>query len=451
MDTIAAISTQIGNSGISIIRISGEDTLSILKRIFKTKSKLESHTINYGYIYDGENLIDEVLVSVMLAPKTYTREDIAEINCHGGVITTTRILETVLKNGARLAEKGEFTKRAFLNGRIDLSQAEAVIDIINAKTNLSQSAAINQLEGKLSKKIKAIREEILAMLANIEASIDYPEHDMERLNIENISEISKKILDKVNELIKTSESGKIISEGIETVIIGKPNVGKSSLLNRILEQERAIVTDIPGTTRDTIEEFVNIRGILLKIIDTAGIRNTEDKVEIIGIEKSKQYAQNADLVLLLIDRSDVLCDIDFELLEEMKNKKLILILNKNDLPQKADIELLRKYIDEKNIISLSLVNNSGIEDLFDKIQEMFFNNEINLSSDVLITNVRHKNSLVNSANSLKNVLASIENGFTEDFLSIDLKDAYSYLGEITGETLDENIIDRIFAEFCLGK
>ncbi|MDR2940645.1 MAG: tRNA uridine-5-carboxymethylaminomethyl(34) synthesis GTPase MnmE [Clostridiales bacterium] len=451
MDTIAAVATQIGNSGISVIRISGEGSTGIIKKIFKTNSGLKSHTISYGHIYDGPNLIDEVMVSLMLAPKSYTKEDVAEINCHGGALTTKRIMGLVLQNGARLAEPGEFTKRAFLNGRIDLSQAEAVIDIINAKTELSQNAALSQLGGKLSEKVNLIRGKLLSMIANIEASIDYPEHDMELINIAEVKAGVLGILEDVDNLIKTAEHGKIVSEGIKTVIIGRPNVGKSTLLNKLLGEDRAIVTDIPGTTRDTIEEYINIRGILIKIIDTAGIRHTEDKVEKIGIEKSKGSAQNADLVLFIIDSSDKITDLDIEILEGLKGKKVILVINKIDLPNNADLDRLKNYVPNDNIVQVSLINGQGLEGLYDKVEFLFFNNEIDLSPDILITNIRHKNLLISSAKSLKNVLMSIEGGFSEDFLSIDLVDAYSYLGGIIGESLDEDIIDKIFSEFCLGK
>ena len=454
-DTIAAISTPIGNGGIGIVRLSGGDSVSILKKIFvgkKNFDNIKSHTINYGVVMDVKKniVIDEVLVSVMFAPNTYTREDVIEINCHGGVVSVRKILQAVLDNGARLAEQGEFTKRAFLNGRIDLAEAEAVIDIINAKTDLSQEYGIKQLEGKLSSKVNDLRDEIIAMIANIEASIDYPEHEMERLNIETISANSKKIIEEIKKLIKSADTGKVIKNGVDTVILGKPNVGKSSLLNSLMHEERAIVTNIPGTTRDVLTETISIDGIPINLIDTAGIRETSDEIEKIGVLKSKEYATRADLILFVFDSNEDISDEEIKLLKEMEDKKIIVIINKIDLESKINLEKIN-FIDEKNILKLSVKDNIGINALFDTIKNMFFYNEIKLSNDVIVTSVRHKNSLNNAQKSLESVLNTIEMGLTEDFVSIDLQETYGSLGEITGETLEEDIIDRIFSDFCLGK
>ena len=454
-DTIAAISTPIGNGGIGIVRLSGGDSVSILKKIFvgkKSFDNIKSHTINYGVVMDVKKniVIDEVLVSVMFAPNTYTREDVIEINCHGGVVSVRKILQAVLDNGARLAEQGEFTKRAFLNGRIDLAEAEAVIDIINAKTDLSQEYGIKQLEGKLSSKVNDLRDEIIAMIANIEASIDYPEHEMERLNIETISANSKKIIEEIKKLVKSSDTGKVIKNGVDTVILGKPNVGKSSLLNSLMHEERAIVTNIPGTTRDVLTETISIDGIPINLIDTAGIRETSDEIEKIGVSKSKEYATRADLILFVFDSNEDISDEEIKLLKEMEDKKIIVIINKIDLESKINLEKIN-FIDEKNILKLSVKDNIGINALFDTIKNMFFDNEIKLSNDVIVTSVRHKNLLNNAQKSLESVLNTIEMGLTEDFVSIDLQETYGSLGEITGETLEEDIIDRIFSDFCLGK
>ncbi len=459
-DTIAAIATSFGEGGIGIIRISGEEAFSIANKIFKpfaenkqniNISEYESHTLTYGKIEDDGEIIDEVLISVMKAPKTYTCEDVVEINCHGGKNSVKRVLQAVLKNGARIAENGEFTKRAFLNGRIDLSQAEAVIDIINSKTELSHKSAMGRLRGKLNEKINEYRNDILTMTAHIEAAIDYPEHDDETMTYQTIEKNTIKLIEKINKLLKTADTGRIIKEGIKTVILGKPNVGKSSILNFLLNEERAIVSDIAGTTRDVLKEHLNINGIALNIIDTAGIRNTEDEIEKIGVLKSKEYAKDADLILLILDNSKKIDKEDIEILEFVQNKKVILIINKIDLEKNIDENILKTYVKEENILKLSVKKDLGFEELEEKIESLFFQGEINISEDTLITNERNKNSLFNAIKSLKNVLNTIENLMPEDFISMDLIDAYKYLGEITGESLEEDIIDKIFSEFCLGK
>ncbi len=452
-DTITAISTPIGSGGIGIIRISGDDSLEILKKVFKSKKdvdKIQSHTINYGHIYDGDKPIDEVLVSIMKAPKTFTKEDIVEINCHGGIKATNKVLDTILKNGARLADKGEFTKRAFLNGRIDLSQAEAIIDIINAKTDLAHDTALQRLDGNLSKAVLKYREEILLMIANIEASIDYPEHDMEHDNYIEVSKKANNILSKLEELIKNFDKGRILREGIKTVILGRPNVGKSSLLNSLLGEEKAIVTDIEGTTRDIITEYVNIIDIPLQIIDTAGIRETTDVIEKIGVSKTIEYAKIAELCFVVIDSSRKLEKEDIEILDMVKDKKVIVLLNKIDLEENININDIYNYIEKDNIIKISVKENIGIEKLFDRLKDIFLEGDINTNDDIYISN-RHKECMFKAKTSLERVIDGIQMNMPEDLLVIDLKDTYDALMEITGESLDDDIIDKIFSEFCLGK
>lgn len=451
-DTIAAISTATGNGGIGIVRLSGSGAIDVAESVFvsvkgKKLSEQKSHTIHFGNIvYEGK-VIDEVLVSVMKAPNTYTREDIVEINTHGGYRAVTAVLNAVLKCGARMAEPGEFTKRAFLNGRIDLTQAEAVIDIINAKTDASREAAMLRLEGRLSKEIKTIRDKILTMLAHIEAGIDYPEHDDETMTYNMISEGTKAAVEAVDKLIKSADTGKIYKEGIKTVILGRPNVGKSSLLNAMLEEDRAIVTDIPGTTRDSLEEMLNVHGIPLNIIDTAGIRNTNDVIEQIGVEKSKNLAEQADLILLMFDGSKELTDEDLELIELVRNKKTITLVNKLDLEQKIDMGAIK----DMDPVNISVKTDKGINDIYEKIKSMFAVGDINIDNEVLISGERNKESLYKAKRSLNNVMETVENRMPEDFISMDLTEAYEALGEITGEALEEDIIDKIFSEFCLGK
>jgi tRNA modification GTPase len=454
-ETIAAIATPVNNAGIGIIRISGNEAINIVDKIFKSiKGKKlvnqKSHTIHYGHIVEGVNKIDEVLVSLMKAPNTFTREDVVEINCHGGAIVMKKVLEVVLKNGASLAEPGEFTKRAFLNGRIDLSQAEAVIEIINAKTELSLKSHLHQLDGAVSKKIHKLRENIIEIIAHIDAKIDYPEYDIDELEDNNIINTINAIKNETNILLKTADNGRIISEGIKTVIIGKPNVGKSSLLNAILREQRAIVTEIPGTTRDTLEEFVNINGIPLNIIDTAGIRETQDVVEKIGVEKSKNNIEKADLIMLVLDAAQMIEKEDLDIINIIKDKRVIVILNKIDLEVKTSYEDVNKLIDTE-IIEVSAKQNIGIDNLELKLIDMFFNGVINYNDEVYITNVRHKDALERTVKSLELVLNSINMGMPEDCYSIDLKNSFEYLGEILGESVGEGIIDQIFSRFCLGK
>ncbi len=454
-DTIAALSTPAGSGGIGIVRISGPDAVEVADRLFvpakgKPLGERKSHTVSYGKIvYDGR-VCDEVLVSIMRAPNTYTREDIAEINCHGGIRSVTAVLEAVLKSGARLAEPGEFTKRAFLNGRIDLTQAEAVADIISAKTDKSREAALKRLDGSLCVKIRALREKILLMLANIEAAIDYPEHDDETMTYESVANGSRELMSELDRLIAGADTGRIYKEGIKTVILGKPNVGKSSLLNAAVDEERAIVTDIPGTTRDVLEELININGIPLRLTDTAGIRDTDNPIEKIGVEKSRSLADEADLVLLMLDGSRPLDDEDRKLINLSENKNRIVIINKSDLAQCIDISEITA-LTGSDPIAVSVKQDSGIELIYERIRSMFLGGSIAADDEVLISSERNKNSLYKAKQFLYNVIETVDNRMPEDLISIDLTQAYEALGEITGETLDEDIIDKIFSEFCLGK
>ena len=457
-NTIAAISTPVGAGGIAIVRMSGKDSIFILEKVFKPfggkkVADLKSHTVTYGHIVDDEKIIDEVLVIFMKGPKSYTREDVVEINCHGGIKVVKSVLNTLIKYGADMAMPGEFTKRAFLNGRIDLSQAEAVIDLINAKTELSERASINRLEGRLSQRVKDIREEILTVTAHIEANIDYPEHEDETMTYKMVTEKTGEAIKKVSHLIDTADIGKIIKEGIKTVIIGKPNVGKSSLMNCLIDEDRAIVTDIPGTTRDILEEHINIKGVPLNIIDTAGIRDTDDVIEKIGVEKSLEYAKIADFIFLVLDGSKDLTDEDTEIFEFIKenSKKAVVLINKSDLEQNIDKNRIFEYIDKEYVLTVSVKNNYGIDELFEKIKDLFFNGEIDVDDEAIVSNERNKASLIKAKKSLENVLDTIDNKMPEDFLSMDLMQAYAYLGEIIGETVDEDVIDKIFSEFCLGK
>lgn len=454
-DTIAALSTPAGSGGIGIVRISGLDAVEVADRLFvpakgKPLGERKSHTVSYGKIVYEGRVCDEVLVSIMRAPNTYTREDIAEINCHGGIRSVTAVLEAVLRSGARLAEPGEFTKRAFLNGRIDLTQAEAVADIISAKTDKSREAALKRLDGSLCVKIRALREKILLMLANIEAAIDYPEHDDETMTYESVANGSRELMSELDRLIAGADTGRIYKEGIKTVILGKPNVGKSSLLNAAVDEERAIVTDIPGTTRDVLEELININGIPLRLTDTAGIRDTDNPIEKIGVEKSRSLADEADLVLLMLDGSRPLDDEDRKLINLSENKNRIVIINKSDLAQCIDISEITA-LTGSDPIAVSVKQDSGIELIYERIRSMFLGGSIAADDEVLISSERNKNSLYKAKQFLYNVIETVDNRMPEDLISIDLTQAYEALGEITGETLDEDIIDKIFSEFCLGK
>ncbi len=465
-DTIVAIATAMMSAGIGIVRISGNDAVRIADRIFCAKNKKSlrespSHTIHYGYIMDGQTVVDEVLVMLMLSPNTYTREDTVEIDCHGGVFIMQKILETVVKNGARLAEPGEFTKRAFLNGRIDLTQAESVIDVIHAENDFVWKNSISQLQGSVLHKIQELRKKIIHEAAWIEAAIDDPEH----YSLDGYGEKLYKVVDglkgEIQQLLKSADNGRILKEGIHTVIVGKPNVGKSSLLNALVGSDRAIVTDVAGTTRDVLEEHINLNGISLNIIDTAGIRETDNIVEKIGVDKAKEYLQDADLVLYVIDSSSVLSEEDLEIAKMIQDKKVILLLNKSDLEQKVfpvqDIfQLSGQIFDEvssisENIVSISAKRGDGIQELSELIAKMFFHGSISFNDEVVITNLRHKNALSDALESLTLVGESISNQMPEDFYSIDLMNAYEVLGSIIGESIEDDLADEIFSKFCMGK
>ncbi|CEH36053.1 tRNA uridine-5-carboxymethylaminomethyl(34) synthesis GTPase MnmE [Romboutsia lituseburensis] len=455
-DTIAAIATAPGEGGIGIIRISGERSLSVAEEIFRSMSgKLikdyKTRTLVYGNIVDGDKVIDEVLVAYMKGPNSYTAEDVIEINCHGGFISVKKILELILSKDVRLAEQGEFTKRAFLNGRIDLSQAEAIIDVIKAKTDMAHEVAQNQLEGSLSNKIKDLRMKVTEVLAHLEVAIDFSEEDVEEITYQTLEEKARELKNEIKKLYDTAESGKILRDGLKTVIVGKPNVGKSSLLNSILGENRAIVTDIPGTTRDVIEEFVNIKGIPLKIVDTAGIRETEDVVEKIGVEKSKESFNSADLVIMVLDSSRQLSDEDLEILANLENKKTIVLLNKTDLEQKIEEDKIRQYVDNDSIIRISALKHEGIEEIHDKIESMVYKGSIKNTSSLVITNSRHKDALLRAYESINDAISAIEQNLPYDFIEVDFKNIWDYLGYINGDTVKEDLLDTIFSNFCIGK
>lgn len=454
--TIAVIATALSNSGIGIIRISGDKAFEIIDKIYRSKSgskrisEQPSHTIHYGFIYDGDMMIDEVMVVKMDGPNTYTREDTIEIDCHGGIIVTQKILQTVIKYGARCSTPGEFTKRAYLNGRIDLSQAEAVMDIINSKNNYALKASVAQLKGNVKNQIVSVRNIIIRDIAFVEAALDDPEH----IDIGNYKDIilknayeNIKILQKMYD---SADNGRIIKEGIDTVIVGKPNAGKSSLLNVLVGEERAIVTDIAGTTRDIISEVININGITLNVIDTAGIRDTEDAVEKIGINKAKDYADRADLVIFVVDGSTPLDENDYTIAKIIKDKKAIILLNKTDLEGVTSVSDIEK-VSDKTIIPVSAKNQAGISDFEECLKEMFYNKIIEYNDEVVITNERHKDGISKAMDSLKLVIDSIENGFSEDLYAVDMMDAYESLGQIIGESVEDDLVDTIFREFCMGK
>ncbi len=457
-DTISAISTAIGEAGIGIVRMSGKDSIEIANKIFKGEKieKLkdgENRKLIYGHIVDPEKdeIIDEVLIVYMKGPYTYTREDMVEIYCHGGVIPVRRILELTLKYGARLADRGEFTKRAFLNGRLDLSQAEAVIDMINAKTDKSYDVSLNQLEGSLSKEIREMRDILLNMIAHIEVSIDFPDEDIEEVTYNQLEKDAKKVYEKIDNLLSTADRGRILRDGLNTVILGKPNVGKSSLLNAILRENRAIVTDVPGTTRDIIEEYVNIDGIPLKIVDTAGIRDTEDLVEKIGVDRAKEMVDKADLIIAVFDMSEDLSKEDKKIIDIIQNKKSIILLNKTDLPVKLNEKQIRKILPDKKIINTSIVKGIGLDELINSIKDMFYSGEMDIKNEVVITNVRHKNQLLKAKNNIEDGLEAIKLNMPLDCIEVDIRNCWKNLGEISGDTVTEDILDKIFSEFCIGK
>ncbi len=458
-DTIAAIATAMTNSGIGIIRISGEDAFTVIDRIYQSKngkkklSEEKSHTVHYGYIVDDtkENkIIDEVMVLIMRAPNTYTSEDTVEIDCHGGVLVMQKILDTVVCHGARPAEPGEFTKRAFLNGRIDLTQAESVMDVISSKNEFALKSSMSQLQGSLQKEIKELREKIIYEIAFIESALDDPEH----INIDGYGQklktVAEECKERIEHLLDTADNGKILKEGIDTVIVGKPNAGKSSLMNVLLKKERAIVTDIAGTTRDVLEEQMNLNGITLNIIDTAGIRDTEDIVEKIGVDKAKDYLVNADLIIYVVDSSTPLDENDEKIMEMIKDRTALVLLNKSDLDTVTTEEMIASHLDQK-IIKVSMKENQGVDELENAIKELFFHGKVELNDEVYITNARHKAALSNAKDSLNMVLDSIAMEMPEDFYSIDLMNTYEELGNILGESLGEDLVNEIFSKFCTGK
>jgi len=454
-DTIAAIATAMTSSGIGIIRVSGDETFTIASRIFKKKNgktidTSKSHTVQYGYIYDEEQIIDEVLVLVMKGPHSYTAEDTVEIDCHGGVLMMKKILETVIKYGARPAEPGEFTKRAFLNGRIDLSQAEAVIDVINAKNEYALKSSVSQLSGGMSKRIKALRDKIIYEIAFIESALDDPEHISLDGYGEQLEEKLQPMIRELEKLVASADNGKVMTEGVRTVILGKPNAGKSSLMNVLVGEERAIVTDIAGTTRDTLEEHIRLQGISLNVVDTAGIRDTDDVVEKIGVNKARNAAEDADLIIYVVDASIPLDENDMDIIEMIRGRKAVVLLNKTDLLQVVSREELEQRTGHV-VIPISAKEEIGIENLEQEIKSMFYEGEIDFNDEVYVTNVRHKTALTESLSSLKLVQNSIEDGMPEDFYSIDLMNAYEQLGTIIGEAVEDDLVNEIFSKFCMGK
>jgi tRNA modification GTPase len=459
LDTIAAISTPSGEGAIAIVRLSGEDSIQIADKLFKSvKGKLLAeaitHTIHYGHLVDPASgqVVEEVMVSVMKGPKTFTKEDVIEINCHGGIVSVNRVLQLVLKNGARLAEPGEFTKRAFLNGRIDLSQAEAVMDLIRAKTDRAMNVALGQMEGRLSKLIRKLRQEILEILAHVEVNIDYPEYDdVEEMTHKMLMEKASLVREELKKLLQTSGQGKILREGLSTVIIGRPNVGKSSLLNSLVHENKAIVTDIPGTTRDVIEEYVNVRGVPLRLLDTAGIRETEDIVERIGVERSRQVLKEADLILLVLNSADPLTIEDENLFKAVEGMDVIVIVNKTDLPQQINMKQVTELSGEHKLVTTSLLQDRGIDELEEAISSLFFSGQIEAGDLTYVSNTRHIALLNQALQAIEEAIEGVEMGTPIDIVQIDLTRTWEFLGEIIGDSVHESLIDQLFSQFCLGK
>lgn len=463
-DTIAAIATAVSDSGIGIIRISGETAIEVADRVYRSKNNnkrlfdVKSHTIHYGFIYDGDALVDEVMVAVMKAPNTYTMENTVEIDCHGGILVMRKVLDVVLKNGCRLAEPGEFTKRAFLNGRIDLSRAEAVMDVIHSKNEFALKSSVRQLKGSLSDKVRSLREEILYEIAFIESALDDPEHISLEGYAKKLEEKADRIYGDIKKLVDSADNGKMLKDGINTVIVGKPNAGKSSLLNILVGEEKAIVTSYAGTTRDVLEESIKLHGIGLNIIDTAGIRDTDDAVEKIGVEKARKYAGNADLILYVVDASCQLDENDDEIMRLIAGKKVIVLLNKTDLDQIVSEEDISEKMTDVSfnggvvrVIKTSTKENIGMDVFEDTIKEMFFHGEIAVNDEIYITNQRHKEALAEAGESMQMVLSSLADHMPEDFYSIDLMSAYAALGKIIGEEVDDDLVNEIFGKFCMGK
>ncbi|HDZ0230277.1 TPA: tRNA uridine-5-carboxymethylaminomethyl(34) synthesis GTPase MnmE [Staphylococcus aureus] len=457
LDTIASISTPMGEGAIGIVRLSGPQAVEIADKLYKGKHLLNdvpSHTINYGHIIDPESkeVVEEVMVSVLRAPKTFTREDIIEINCHGGILTINRVLELTMTYGARMAEPGEFTKRAFLNGRIDLSQAEAVMDFIRSKTDRASKVAMNQIEGRLSDLIKKQRQSILEILAQVEVNIDYPEYDdVEDATTEFLLEQSKEIKQEINRLLDTGAQGKIMREGLSTVIVGKPNVGKSSMLNNLIQDNKAIVTEVAGTTRDVLEEYVNVRGVPLRLVDTAGIRETEDIVEKIGVERSRKALSQADLILFVLNNNEALTQEDYTLYEVVKNEDVIVIVNKMDLEQNIDINEVKDMIGDTPLIQTSMLKQEGIDELEIQIRDLFFGGEVQNQDMTYVSNSRHISLLKQARQTIQDAIDAAESGVPMDMVQIDLTRTWEILGEIIGETASDELIDQLFSQFCLGK
>ncbi|RAI79539.1 tRNA uridine-5-carboxymethylaminomethyl(34) synthesis GTPase MnmE [Macrococcoides goetzii] len=457
-DTISSISTPMGEGAIAIVRLSGDEAINIADKIYKGKHKLinvDSHTINYGHIIDPEtnDVVEEVMVAVMRAPRTYTREDIVEINCHGGIMTVNRVLELTLSNGAKLAEPGEFTKRAFLNGRIDLSQAEATMDFIRSKTDRASKVAMQQIEGRLSTLIKGLRQSILEILAQVEVNIDYPEYDdVEEATNQFLLTEAEKIKTSIESLLQTGTQGKILREGLSTVIVGKPNVGKSSMLNNLIQDNKAIVTEIAGTTRDVLEEYVNVRGVPLRLVDTAGIRETDDIVEKIGVERSREALSKADLILYVLNYNEALTESDYQLAEVIKNEDVIVIINKTDLSQALDIEAVKQMVGvDTPIVMTSMVDQSGIEQLEEKIRDLFFEGTVSNQDMTYVSNARHISLLKDAKQSISDAIMAAESGVPIDMIQIDLIKTWELLGEVIGESVADGLIDQLFSQFCLGK
>lgn len=457
LDTITSISTPMGEGAIGIVRLSGPQAVEIADKLYKGKHLLNdvpSHTINYGHIIDPESkeVVEEVMVSVLRAPKTFTREDIIEINCHGGILTINRVLELTMTYGARMAEPGEFTKRAFLNGRIDLSQAEAVMDFIRSKTDRASKVAMNQIEGRLSDLIKKQRQSILEILAQVEVNIDYPEYDdVEDATTEFLLEQSKEIKQEINCLLDTGAQGKIMREGLSTVIVGKPNVGKSSMLNNLIQDNKAIVTEVAGTTRDVLEEYVNVRGVPLRLVDTAGIRETEDIVEKIGVERSRKALSQADLILFVLNNNEALTQEDYTLYEVVKNEDVIVIVNKMDLEQNIDINEVKDMIGDTPLIQTSMLKQEGIDELEIQIRDLFFGGEVQNQDMTYVSNSRHISLLKQARQTIQDAIDAAESGVPMDMVQIDLTRTWEILGEIIGETASDELIDQLFSQFCLGK
>lgn len=455
-DTIAAISTPLGEGGIAVIRVSGDEAVPLVERVFRSKTKLsdaETHTVHYGFIIEPASAekVEEVLVTLMKAPRSFTMEDVVEVSCHGGIVSVKKVLDLLLQQGIRLAEPGEFTKRAFLNGRIDLTQAEAVIDLIRAKSDRAFKVALKQVEGNLSKQIKHLRYVLVELMAHVEVNIDYPEHDVEEMTNAFIKSKCDTVMLEIDRLLVTAEQGKILREGIETAIVGKPNVGKSSLLNELAQENRAIVTDIPGTTRDVIEEFVNVGGIPLKLLDTAGIRETTDIVEQIGVERSKTALAEADLILLVLNSNEELQIDEIALMKQLAEKQTIVILNKIDLSRKLNIDQVLSYFPQERIVELSLIENKGIDLLEKAIAAIFFEGKLESSDLTYVSNVRHISLLKQAKRSLHDALEANEQYVPIDMIQIDIRAAWEQLGEIIGDSVGESLIDQIFTQFCLGK